>query len=128
MQSKKEADAAGRMLHEMRRPPTWEEVKSEIPRGPEVDPDLIEAPSYRDMTQEEALDLVRRGGVCVCVFLIAICWQVGFSGRFPDHGKPDTIMEKLSVSSVAMQVLLWIFRDSMVEHLFTKQQKRPSRS
>lgn len=43
------------------RPPTWEEVKAEIPRGPDVDPDLIEAPSYRDMSQEEALDLVRRG-------------------------------------------------------------------
>ena len=45
----------------MKRPPTWEEVKSEIPRGPDVDPDLIEAPSYKDMSQEEALDLVRRG-------------------------------------------------------------------
>ena len=43
------------------RPPTWEEVKSEMPRGPEVDPDLLETPSYRDMSQEEALDLVRRG-------------------------------------------------------------------
>ena len=36
------------------RPPTWEEVKSEMPRGPEVDPDLLETPSYRDMSQEEA--------------------------------------------------------------------------
>eukprot|EP00434_Breviolum_minutum_P043632 symbB.v1.2.038905.t1/scaffold6234.1/size19801/2 len=45
---------------ESRRPPTWEEVKSEMPRGPEVDPDLLEAPSYKDMSQEEALDLVRR--------------------------------------------------------------------
>lgn len=61
LQNQKEADAAGRMLHELRRPPTWEEVKSEMPRGPEVDPDLLETPSYRDMSQEEALDLVRRG-------------------------------------------------------------------
>ncbi|CAJ1437908.1 unnamed protein product [Effrenium voratum] len=61
LQTKKEADAAGRMLHEMRRPPTWEEVKAEIPRGPDVDPDLLEAPSYREMTQQEAIELVRRG-------------------------------------------------------------------
>eukprot|EP00438_Fugacium_kawagutii_P007980 Skav221225 [mRNA] locus=scaffold2467:316786:324747:+ [translate_table: standard] len=87
LQNGKEADAAGRMLHELRRPcrrlchvfpcfvftkppeppeliarpPTWEEVKSEIPRGPDVDPDLLEAPQYKDMSQEEALDLVRRG-------------------------------------------------------------------
>ena len=43
------------------RPPTWEEVKSELPRGPDVDPDLLEAPTYKDMTQEEAIDLVNRG-------------------------------------------------------------------
>ena len=53
------------MLHELRRPPTWEEVKSEMPRGPDVDPDLLEAPSYKDMSQEEALDLVRRGWKCL---------------------------------------------------------------
>ncbi|CAK8997717.1 Putative ankyrin repeat protein FPV244 [Durusdinium trenchii] len=76
LQTKKEADAAGRMLHEMRRPPTWEEVKAEIPRGPDVDPDLIEAPSYRDMSQEEALDLVRRGA--------SVNFQ-GQHGRTPLH-------------------------------------------
>ena len=47
-----------------RRPPTWEEVKSELPRGPDVDPDLLDAPVYKDMTQEEAIDLVRRGWCC----------------------------------------------------------------
>ncbi|CAE7183604.1 unnamed protein product [Symbiodinium pilosum] len=61
LETKKEADAAGRMLHQLQRPPTWEEVKSELPRGPDVDPDLLEAPTYKDMTQEEAIDLVNRG-------------------------------------------------------------------
>jgi len=60
-ESKKEADAAGRMLHDLKRPPTWEEVRAEMPRGPEVDPDLLEQPKYRDMSQEEAIDLVKRG-------------------------------------------------------------------
>lgn len=52
------------------RPPTWEEVKSEMPRGPDVDPDLLEAPQYKDMSQEEALDLVRRGAVAVAAVSI----------------------------------------------------------
>eukprot|EP00931_Biecheleriopsis_adriatica_P012556 TRINITY_DN113729_c0_g1_i1.p1 TRINITY_DN113729_c0_g1~~TRINITY_DN113729_c0_g1_i1.p1 ORF type:complete len:457 (+),score=140.96 TRINITY_DN113729_c0_g1_i1:70-1371(+) len=60
-ETKKEADAAGRMLHDLKRPPTWEEVKAEMPRGPDVDPDLLEAPTYKDMTQAEAVDLVQRG-------------------------------------------------------------------
>ena len=43
------------------RPPTWEEVKEDMPRGPDVDPDLLDAPAYKNMTQEEAIDLVQRG-------------------------------------------------------------------
>jgi len=61
LQTKKEADAAGRMLHQLQRPPTWEEVKEDMPRGPDVDPDLLDAPAYKNMTQEEAIDLVQRG-------------------------------------------------------------------
>lgn len=60
-EDKKEADAAGRMLQEMKRPPTIAEAKAAIPRGPDVDPDTIEAPKYREMSQEEALELVMRG-------------------------------------------------------------------
>ena len=43
------------------RPPTWEEVKEDMPRGPDVDPDLLDEPAYKSMTQEEAIDLVQRG-------------------------------------------------------------------
>lgn len=32
-----------------------------MPRGPDVDPDLLEQPDYKDMSQEEAIDLVQRG-------------------------------------------------------------------
>lgn len=60
-ETKKEADAAGRMLHEMKRPPTVDEAKAEIPRGPGIDVDSIPAPEYREMTQEEALALVQNG-------------------------------------------------------------------
>mmetsp|Transcript_66765 Transcript_66765/g.157232 ORF Transcript_66765/g.157232 Transcript_66765/m.157232 type:complete len:434 (+) Transcript_66765:57-1358(+) len=76
LETKKEADAAGRMLHNLQRPPTWEEVKDEMPRGPDVDPDLLEAPSYKEMTQEEAIDLVRRGA--------AVNFH-GQHGRMPLH-------------------------------------------
>lgn len=60
-ETKKEADAAGRMLQELKRPPTVEEAKAEIPRGPDVDIDQIPEPTYRDMTQEEAIGMVEKG-------------------------------------------------------------------
>lgn len=60
-ETKKEADAAGKMLHELKRPPTLMEAKAEIPRGPDVDVDSIPAPSYRDMTQEEGIEMVEKG-------------------------------------------------------------------
>jgi len=60
-ESKKEADAAGRMLHDMKRPPTIAEAKAEIPRGPDVDVDNLPAPEYREMSQEEAVGMVGRG-------------------------------------------------------------------
>eukprot|EP00933_Yihiella_yeosuensis_P008729 TRINITY_DN114339_c0_g1_i1.p1 TRINITY_DN114339_c0_g1~~TRINITY_DN114339_c0_g1_i1.p1 ORF type:complete len:444 (-),score=133.92 TRINITY_DN114339_c0_g1_i1:72-1403(-) len=86
-ESKKEADAAGRMLHEMKRPPTLEEAKAEIPRGPDVDPDLIEAPKYRDMSQEEAIELVRRG---------ATVDYHGQHGRTPLHKACEAAMPVLA--------------------------------
>jgi len=60
-ETKREAEAAGRMLHEMLRPPTVAEAKAEIPRGPDVDVESIPAPQYRTMSQEEAIALVGRG-------------------------------------------------------------------
>lgn len=60
-ETKKEADAAGKMLHELKRPPTVEEAKAELPRGPDVDVDKIPAPAYRDMSQEEAIEFVDKG-------------------------------------------------------------------
>lgn len=60
-ETKKEADAAGRLLHDLRRPPTVSEAKEEIPRGPDVDVESIPAPQYREMSQEEAIALVERG-------------------------------------------------------------------
>mmetsp|Transcript_15260 Transcript_15260/g.32953 ORF Transcript_15260/g.32953 Transcript_15260/m.32953 type:complete len:422 (-) Transcript_15260:288-1553(-) len=75
-ETKKEADAAGRMLYEMKRPPTVEEAKAEIPRGPGVDVDSIPAPEYREMKQEEAIAMVSRGA--------SVNWQ-GQHGRSPLH-------------------------------------------
>lgn len=61
-ETKKEADAAGKMLQELKRPPTIAEAKAEIPRGPDVDADNIPAPAYRSMSQEEAIEMVQKGG------------------------------------------------------------------
>lgn len=60
-ESKKEADTAGRMLTELHRPPTIEEAKADIPRGPDVDVDNLPPPKYRTLTQEEAIGFVDKG-------------------------------------------------------------------
>merc|ERR1719188_1556953 len=49
------------MLHEMKRPPTVQEARAEIPKGPDVDVDSIPAPQYREMAQEEAIEMVEKG-------------------------------------------------------------------
>lgn len=59
-ETKREADAAGRMLYELKRPPTIMEAKEDIPKG-EVDNEKIGPPKYRNMSQEEGLDMVERG-------------------------------------------------------------------
>lgn len=60
-ETKKHADAAGRLLAELHRPPTVEEAKADIPRGPDVDVDNLPPPAYRTLTQEEATGFVNRG-------------------------------------------------------------------
>ncbi|CAE8582813.1 unnamed protein product, partial [Polarella glacialis] len=83
------ADAAGRMLHDMKRPPTLEEAKADIPRGPDVDPDLLEAPAYRNMSQQEAIDLVKRG---------ASVEYHGKDGRTPLHKACESAFPVLAKS------------------------------
>jgi len=75
-ETKKEADAAGKMLQELKRPPTLQEAKAEIPRGPDVDVDNLPAPSYRPMSQEEGIEMVRKG---------ATVNYHGMHGRTPLH-------------------------------------------
>jgi len=75
-ETKKEADAAGKMLQELKRPPTIQEAKAEIPRGPDVDPENIPAPAYRSMSQEEAIGMVDKG---------ATVNYHGMHGRTPLH-------------------------------------------
>lgn len=60
-ETKRQADAAGRLLADLHRPPTVEEAKADIPRGPDVDVDNLPPPAYRTLTQEEAMGFVNRG-------------------------------------------------------------------
>lgn len=65
--TQKESDAAGRLLQELRRPPTIAEAKAELPRGPDVDVEGIPEPAYRQMTEDEAIEFVERGATVNCL-------------------------------------------------------------
>jgi len=75
-ETQQDAEAAGRLLQELRRPPTIAEAKAELPRGPEVDIDSIPEPAYRHMTEDEAIEFVERG---------AIVNSMGMHGRSSLH-------------------------------------------
>lgn len=75
-ETQKDAHAAGRLLQELRRPPTIAEAKAELPRWPEVDIDSIPEPSYLHMTEDEAIEFVERGATVNCL---------GMHGRSPLH-------------------------------------------
>lgn len=60
-ETQREANAGGRMLHELKRPPTVQEVKAAIPKDIGAEIDQLEQPSYVDMTEDEAVEMVERG-------------------------------------------------------------------
>eukprot|EP00928_Gymnodinium_smaydae_P080114 TRINITY_DN63893_c0_g1_i1.p1 TRINITY_DN63893_c0_g1~~TRINITY_DN63893_c0_g1_i1.p1 ORF type:complete len:442 (+),score=126.15 TRINITY_DN63893_c0_g1_i1:68-1393(+) len=81
-----DADKAGKQLCDLKRPPTVVEAKETIPRGPGVDVEALPEPALRALTEEEGLELVRRG---------ASLAARGQHGRAPLHSAAEAAFPRL---------------------------------